>query len=101
MVRHRVAVVRINNKLTELISARLLFDDAGSRDVWNVALEGVTDGRPIIDSLARASTLNVDITSSDGHAYSGEASVAELRRYTQQRFFCDAKLTGSGPLRRV
>ncbi len=102
MVRHRCAVVRINNKLMELVSARLMCDDEGPLDVWNVALEGVTDGKLILDALAKASTLSVDITISDGRAYAGEASVAELRRFSEhRRHFCDARLTGNGPLRRV
>jgi hypothetical protein len=101
MVRHRCAVVRINNRLMEFVSARLLFDEEGPRNVWSVALEGVVHGKVIIDALAKGSTLIVDITASDGHAYSGEASVAELQRFTRKRYFCDAKLTGSGPLRSV
>lgn len=102
MLRHRCAVVRINNKLMEIVSARLMFDDEGPLDVWNVALEGVTDGKVIIDALAKGSTLNVDITTNEGRAYAGEASVADLRRFTEhRRRFCDARLTGSGPLRRV
>jgi hypothetical protein len=101
MVRHRVAVVRINSRLMEFIGARLMYDEEGPRNVWNVALEGVTDGKLIIDALAKGSSLNIDVTASDGHAYTGEASVAELQRFLRKRYYCDAKLTGSGPLRRV
>ena len=101
MQRHRCAVVRLNRRLVEFVSGRLSFDEQSANTLWSVDLEGITDGRQIIDAMRRGTSLQVDVTTGDGSAFNGEATVSDVHIPIKERYFCDAKLTGSGPLRSV